>query len=84
MKATRDIVIKTLFNADEFSAFRDACNDADVTQSKKLRELAINWVTHRNDRRRSARVEWPASGHNRAMLLPGRVRFSASRMSLRM
>ncbi|HWT40934.1 MAG TPA: hypothetical protein VN081_06775 [Dongiaceae bacterium] len=84
MKDPRNIVIKTLFNADEYSAFRDACNDADITQSKQLRDLANNWVTQRNDRRRFGRGECPGAAQKQAMFLPGRVRFAGRTMSMRM
>ena len=84
MKATRNIVIKTLFTADEYSAFRDACNDADITQSKQLRDMANGWVAHRNDRRRAVRGECPGAVQKQAMFLPGRVRFSGRTMSMRM
>lgn len=84
MKDPRNIVIKTLFNADEYSAFRDACNDADITQSKQLRDLANGWVARRNDRRRRGRGECPIQGQNRPMFLPGRVRFAGRTMSMRM
>ena len=84
MKDPRNIVIKTLFNADEYSAFRDACNDADITQSKQLRDLANGWVAQRNDRRKVGRGECPGKVQNRAMFLPGRVRFGSRTMSMRM
>lgn len=84
MKDPRNIVIKTLFNADEYSAFRDACNDADITQSKRLRDLASGWVAQRNDKRRVGRGECPGTAQKQAMFLPGRVRFSGRTMSMRM
>lgn len=82
MKNPRHIVIKSLFNATEYTNFSEACNDADVSQSKQLRDLAADWVAKRNDRRRSGRGEWPISGQGRSMFCPGRARI-ASRMSFR-
>ena len=85
MKTTRDIVVKTLFNADEYLAFDTACTEEDIPQSKILRDLGNAWVAYRNDRRRPVRNEWPSSGHSRAMHLPGRVNYGATpQMRMRM
>ena len=43
MKTPRDIVIKSLFNADEFLAFKAKCEQEDITQSRAIRELANDW-----------------------------------------
>lgn len=43
MKTPRHIVIKSLFNANEFLAFKAKCEDEDITQSRALRELANDW-----------------------------------------
>ncbi|MGK5049490.1 hypothetical protein ACQ4WP_26880 [Janthinobacterium sp. GB4P2] len=43
MKTTRDIVVKTRFNADEYVSFAAKCLAADIPQSKVLRDLAIPW-----------------------------------------
>lgn len=85
MKDPRNIVVKTLMNPDEFTAFAAACEEEDVSQSKKLRDLGNAWVANRNDRRRQGRREWPSGAHNQAMFLPGRVNYGAApQMRMRM
>lgn len=85
MKNPRHIVVKTLMNSDEFTAFSAACEAEDVSQSKVLRDLGNAWAANRNDRRRPGRSEWPGGVHNRAMLLPGRVNYGAApQMRMRM
>jgi hypothetical protein len=76
-KPARHIVVKTLMNADEFLEFDQACKEADKTHSAKLREMAKNFATGRNDRRRRSRSEWPAQVHNQAMFFPSRVNYGA-------
>lgn len=75
MKTNRDIVVKTLLNADEYLAFEAKCESEDVPQSKALRDLAKSWIANRqrNGRRGQGRTERPAFGHNLAMLLPPRA-----------
>jgi hypothetical protein len=75
MKQTRNIVVKALFNADEFLAFDEACKSANVTHSKALRGMANNFSSRRHDRRRQPRSEWPTTTRNMAMFLPGRVNY---------
>lgn len=84
MKQVRNIVVKTLLNADEFLAFDEACKSSDVTHSKALRDMAKNFSTSRNDRRRRQRSEWPVPVHNKAMFLPGRVNYGGMKMNMRM
>jgi hypothetical protein len=43
MKSPRNIVIKSLFNPDEFLAFKAKCDQEDITQSRAIRELANDW-----------------------------------------
>lgn len=84
-RAPRDIVVKTLFNADEFLEFDKACASADTSHSKVLRDLAKSFVASRNDRRRRTGNEWPVNGHNMSMLLPGRTNYGvAGRMNMRL
>jgi len=84
MKQVRNIVVKTLLNADEFLAFDEACKAADKTHSKALRDMAKNFATPRHDRRRQRPSEWPVPVHNKAMFLPGRVNYGATKMHMRM
>lgn len=84
-RAARDIVVKTLLNADEFLEFDAACQSADTSHSKALRDLARGWMKDRNDRRPRTRSEWPNANHNMAMFLPGRANYGAMpRISMRL
>lgn len=84
-RAPRDIVVKTLLNADEFLEFDQACISADTSHSKALRDLARGWMKDRNDKRQRTRSEWPSASQNMAMFLPGRANYGASpRMSMRL
>lgn len=71
-RAPREIVVKTLLNADEFLEFDTACNDADTSHSRALRDLARGFARSRNIKRQRAANEWSINGQNMAMLLPGR------------
>lgn len=73
MKHPRTIVVKTLFNPDEYVAFSAQCQADDVPQSRKLRDLARDWLDERNGRATQRRQEWPRGGQSVAMLLPGRA-----------
>jgi hypothetical protein len=77
VKAPRTIVVKTLLNADEFVEFSQQCQADDVTQSKKLRDLARGWLNDRNANARQSPVGRPGAGQNVAMLLPGRSNYRA-------
>lgn len=78
MKSPRNIVVKTLFNPDEYLAFNAECVAADVSHSKALRDLAKGYVSQqRNVNRGSDRKEWPGSGQNMAMFLPSRANYGA-------
>lgn len=73
MKDPRTIVVKTLFNADEFVAFSAQCQADDVPQSKKLRDLAKGWLADRNRKARPRAGKRTGDGQNLAMFLPSRV-----------
>lgn len=77
MKAPRTIVVKTLLNADEFVEFSQQCQADDVTQSKKLRDLARGWLNDRNANARHQPAGRPGAGQNVAMVLPGRSNYRA-------
>jgi hypothetical protein len=77
VKNPRTIVVKTLLNADEFVEFSQQCQADDVTQSKKLRDLARGWLNDRNANARHQPSGRPGSGQNMAMLLPGRSNYRA-------
>jgi hypothetical protein len=83
MKTPRDIVVKTLLNADEFVEFSIHCQAEDVPQLFALRDLMKGWLAERNGSRRQLPGERPGPGQNMAMLLPGRANYGA-RAHLRM
>lgn len=83
MKNPRTIVVKTLFNPDEFLNFESACVTADVPQSKQLRDLAKDWMAQRKNKAKPGGREWPGGGQNMAMLLPGRVNYGGAHMRMR-
>lgn len=80
MKQPRTIPVKMLVNADEFVEFSDACEADDVSQSKKLRDLARKWLNERNRKAQPQRGGRPPVGQNMSMFLPGR----SARPELRM
>lgn len=82
MKHPRTIVVKTLLNPDEFVAFSAECEAEDVPQSRKLRDLARNWLAERNSRAQQQQPERAVYGQNMAMLLPSRV--ARPRMHMRL
>ena len=82
MKTARNIVVKTLFNPDEFIAFESRCGLADVSQSKALRDLALGWTRCGNDRREERKRNRPDVGHKRHMILPSRTVSTVFRMRL--
>lgn len=72
MKDPRTIVVKTLFNADEFVQFSNQCEADDIPQSKKLRDLAKGWLAERNRTAAQHNQKRPGRGQVMAMLLPSR------------
>ena len=72
MKTPRDIVIKSLFNADEFLAFKAKCDQEDITQSRAIRELANDWS---NVSSLCNRMERAKQGQKMPMATRGRSRF---------
>lgn len=72
MKTPRNVVIKSLFNADEFLAFKAKCEESDTTQSRALRELANDWT---NVSSLCARMERPKHDHKLPTAVRGRSRF---------
>lgn len=72
MKSPRNIVIKSLFNPDEFIAFKNKCEAQDITQSRAIRELANDWS---NVSSLCARMERPKPAHKLPMAARGRTRF---------
>jgi hypothetical protein len=72
MKSPRNIVIKSLFNPDEFLAFKAKCDQEDVTQSRAIRELANDWA---NVNSLCHRMERPKAAHKLPTATRGRTRF---------
>ena len=72
MKSPRNVVIKSLFNPDEFLAFKAKCDQEDITQSRALRELANDWS---NVSSLCARMERSIPAHKLPMATRGRTRF---------
>jgi hypothetical protein len=67
-KPPRDVVVKALFNPDEFLEFRDACAAADVKHSHVLRDLAKGFVERfKNGKAAAKKPEWPSTGQKMAM-----------------
>lgn len=73
MNHPRTIVVKALFNPDEFVAFSNQCQVDDVPQSKKLRDLARGWLAERNRTAVQHGHQRPGRGHVMAMVLPSRA-----------
>ena len=72
MKTARNIVVKTMFNPDEFLAFESRCTSADLSQSRALRDLANDWIRRPNDSRDGRLKNSPERGHKRPVSLPPR------------
>lgn len=72
MKTPRNVVIKSLFNADEFLAFKAKCDSEDITQSRALRELANDWS---NVSSLCSRMERPKHDQKMPSAARGRSRF---------
>lgn len=72
MKSPRNIVIKSLFNPDEYLAFKNKCESEDTTQSRALRQLANDWS---NVSSLCARMERPKPVHKLPMSTRGRTHF---------
>jgi len=84
MPKPRVFEVKALLNEDEYNEFIQACAAADIKHSPNLRQLAMGWVKRQtNHRPVQGRMEWPVSGQNMAMLLPGRANFSMHRAYMR-
>lgn len=62
-----NIEVKSLFRPANFIAFRDACIEADVPVSRKLRNLADWWVEWKNLNKGSHAVELPEPAQVLAM-----------------
>lgn len=85
MPKPRVLVAKALFNEDEYRDFSQACAEAGESQSRTLRGLANDWASRfRNDKQRRAQQEWPKTGQNMAMFLPGRTNFVQPRAHQRL
>ena len=72
MKSPRNIVIKSLFNPDEFLAFKNKCESQDITQSRAIRELANDWS---NVSSLCDRMERTRQVHKPPMAARGRAQF---------
>lgn len=68
MSTTRNIVVKTLLNADEFLEFERKCKESDLSHSRAIREMLKNWL-HRSAT--GLRRERTGTGQKLA-LFPGR------------
>lgn len=62
-----NIEVKSLFRPANFIAFRNACNEADVPVSRKLRNLADWWVEWKNLNKGSVSMELPEPAQVMAM-----------------
>ena len=77
MKQARNIVVKTLFNPDEYLSFDAKCVSSDVSHSKALRDLAKGWMTQRNDIRRRRQSDRTEYSQNMAIVCPSKSNFGA-------
>jgi|GEM_PF-3288494 len=83
-KETRSIIVKVAMRPTDYVAFRDVCQSAGKSQSAVLNDKAIEWTADENHKRRRRKNEWSIPGQNRAMFLPGRVNYGATKMHMRM
>jgi hypothetical protein len=67
MKNPRTFVVKALFNADELMALNDACGSAEVSHSRLLRDLAMNWIRQRQSTESAGPDKCPDSGQKWAI-----------------
>jgi hypothetical protein len=84
MKNPRNVVVKALFNAEEFMALDDACGSADVPHSRLLRDLALAWVKQRQSTGVADQEKWASAGQK--MAIPNahsRVNFGIAPVRLR-
>ncbi|MGZ4872756.1 MAG: hypothetical protein ACXV99_12730 [Candidatus Angelobacter sp.] len=67
MKNPRNVVVKALFNADEFVALNDACIREDVSHSWLLRKLAMDFVRQRQSTEAASPEKCAGAGQKLAM-----------------
>lgn len=84
MKNPRTFEVKTRFNADEVLALTRACDDADISLSKLLRDQAMDWVRQRQCTEGSATEKRPNLGPKWALpVANSRVNFGVAPVRLR-
>jgi hypothetical protein len=84
MKNPRNVVVKALFNADEFVALNDACAREDVSHSRLLRKLAMEFVKQRQSTEAAGQEKCAGAGQKLAMPNPhARVNYGVAPVRLR-
>lgn len=78
----RNIEVKTLLDADEFTAFQAERNAAKVETSPLIRAFLNSWTAEQKNKRAQQQREWPGYGQHMAMSLPGRAARPQFRMRL--
>lgn len=81
---SRDLVIKTNLNADEFLAFKHKCEAAGVAVATRIRVLINRDADATNRINSDRRREWPKVGRVRAVFPPAHGRFGAPVPRLRL
>jgi hypothetical protein len=64
---TRHIHVKSLFRADQFVAFKQACEESDVSHSRILSDLADYWMAWKKYLNSAQERECPEVAQNMAM-----------------
>ena len=82
MKNPRNIEVKALLNADEYVEYNTEREAAGVETSPLIRTFLKGWTAEQKRKRSQQQQEWPAYGHQMAMLLPGRAARPMLRMRL--
>jgi len=78
----RNIEVKALLDADEFTAYQAEAKAARVETSPLIRAFLNSWTAEQKNKRAQQQREWPAYGHHMAMSLPGRAARPIVRMRL--
>lgn len=84
MKNPRTFEVKTRLNADEVLALSRACNEADISHSRLLRELALDWVRQHQSIEGTSQDKRPKVGPKWALpVANSRVNFGVAPVRLR-
>lgn len=62
MKNPRTFEVKVRFNADEVLALGRACTEVDISHSKLLRDLALDWIRRHQSIEEAPKEKRPGAG----------------------